>query len=61
LVIPRLGTLYNAIPYPYWKDQAEEWMRTVYPDLFAELEKTGRTPSDDESGQNFNIDRSIDI
>ncbi|KAF3484255.1 complex I intermediate-associated protein [Arthroderma uncinatum] len=55
-----LGNLYNALPTQFWKDQAEEWAKATYPELWVELEKSGRT--EDEDGlQHLNIDRSIQI
>ncbi|KAK2867931.1 hypothetical protein FQN49_003330 [Arthroderma sp. PD_2] len=55
-----LATLYNSIPHQYWKDQAEEWAKVIYPELWRSLEEVGRTK--DENGlQHLNIDRSIQL
>ncbi|WEW57957.1 hypothetical protein PRK78_003424 [Emydomyces testavorans] len=55
-----LGTLYNAIPFQYWKDQAEEWAQAAYPELWRDLEQLGR--EEDEDGvKSFNINRNIDV
>ena len=33
----RIGCLYNAIPFQYWKERVEEWAMQKYPDLWEEL------------------------
>ncbi|RFU23638.1 hypothetical protein B7463_g12700, partial [Scytalidium lignicola] len=42
-----LGTLYNAIPGQNRKDQIEEWGKTTYPALWAELEALGQKEMDE--------------
>ncbi|KAL1953264.1 hypothetical protein VTO42DRAFT_3326 [Malbranchea cinnamomea] len=55
-----LGTLYNAIPYQHWKEQAEQWAQKAYPKLWAQLEQIGRE-TDEDGNQTFKIDRRIYI
>ncbi|EER24001.1 pentatricopeptide repeat containing protein [Coccidioides posadasii C735 delta SOWgp] len=55
-----LGTLYNAIPFQYWKDQVEEWAQATYPGLWEELEQRGRH-EDEEGLKSFDINRNIDV
>ncbi|KAI1921049.1 hypothetical protein LOZ12_001150 [Ophidiomyces ophidiicola] len=55
-----LGTLYNALPYQYWKDQAEEWAQATYPDTWHDLEQLG-SEVDHEGLKLFNIDRNIEV
>lgn len=50
-VLPRIGLFYNAIPYQYWKDQVEEWAKSRYPELWAQLEQVNRT--EHEEGPKF--------
>ncbi|OJJ43303.1 hypothetical protein ASPZODRAFT_154752 [Penicilliopsis zonata CBS 506.65] len=46
-----IGLFYNAIPYPYWKDQVEAWAKTNYPEQWAQLEPLNRT--EHEEGLQF--------
>ncbi|EEP76083.1 predicted protein [Uncinocarpus reesii 1704] len=55
-----IGTLYNATPFQYWKEQVEEWAQTQYPDLWADLEQLG-CEEDEEGLKKFNINRNIDV
>jgi hypothetical protein len=50
----RIGRLYNAIPYQYWKDEVEKWAKVHYPEQWAQLEKLERT--DHEEGFKFELD-----
>lgn len=49
----RIGLLYNAIPYQYWKDEVEKWAKAKYPELWTQLEEIERTEY--EEGQKFNL------
>ncbi|KAI9789078.1 MAG: hypothetical protein M1835_001890 [Candelina submexicana] len=53
-----LGTVYNAIPGQTRKDEVEHWGRTTYPEIWTELEKLGRKPTEDGS-QLFQIVRNV--
>jgi hypothetical protein len=54
----RLGTFYNAAPGENRKDEVEEWVKERYPEIWAELEKVGRTTID-EDVELFNIVRDV--
>lgn len=53
----RLGVTYNALPGIEKKDQFEAWARSEYPDIWAQLEKKGRTET--IMGRKFNIVREM--
>lgn len=50
----RIGLLYNAIPYQYWKDEVEKWAKVKYPEQWAQLAEVERTESE-EDGYKFHI------
>lgn len=54
LACSRIGRLYNAIPYQYWKDEVEKWAKAHYPEQWTQLEKVERT--DHEEGFKFELD-----
>ncbi|KAK2762798.1 hypothetical protein FQN54_000973 [Arachnomyces sp. PD_36] len=55
-----IATFYNAMPYPYWKDQVEEWAQSAFPELWKEVEGFGYT-EDEDGTRNYNIDRDLHV
>ncbi|KAI5303892.1 hypothetical protein KEM56_007082, partial [Ascosphaera pollenicola] len=55
-----IATLYNSLPVPLLKAQAEEWAKTTHPALWAEVEALGHV-DEPEGMRNYRIDRTIDI
>ncbi len=53
----RLGVTYNALPSDNSKGHFEEWARTEYPEVWAQLESKGRKET--LAGTKFNIVRNL--
>ncbi|KAL2255814.1 hypothetical protein VTK26DRAFT_2674 [Humicola hyalothermophila] len=53
-----IGVTYNALPGPNRKARFEEWAKGEYPELWAQLERTGRRET--ITGTKFNIVRKLE-
>jgi hypothetical protein len=60
LSVRSIGTLYNAIPWQYRKDEVEAWAKQVCPDLWDELQGFGDDVDEEWEIRYFKIDRAID-